>query len=88
MLDTKFDELLEFPCQFPFKVIGKANVQLAQQVEVAAQKISPGQYKTETKTSSQGTYDSVTIKVKVNSKEQIESLYIAFSEIDGVKRVL
>ena len=22
MLDTKFDELLEFPCQFPFKIIG------------------------------------------------------------------
>lgn len=88
MLDTNFDELLDFPCQFPFKVIGKANTHLAQQVAATAQQISPGQYTTETKTSSQGTYDSVTIKVKVKNKEQIESLYEAFADIDGVKRVL
>jgi len=24
-MNTKFDELLEFPCKFPFKVLGEGN---------------------------------------------------------------
>ena len=89
MLDTKFDELLEFPCQFPFKVIGTSDPQLADRVMVVAQQLAPGRYKPTTKLSSKGNYSSITsLRVKVTSKEYLESLYAAFAKVDGVKRVL
>jgi len=32
MLDTKFDELMDFPCAFPFKVVGEAHETLTDKV--------------------------------------------------------
>ncbi|MCV5555230.1 DUF493 family protein, partial [Escherichia coli] len=31
-MNTKFDELLEFPCKFPFKVLGVADPALPEMV--------------------------------------------------------
>ena len=88
MLDTKFDELLEFPCQFPFKIIGTHDATLTDRVMEIAQNLAPGSYTPTTKHSSKGTYSSITLRIEVTSKEQLESLYSAFAQIDGVKRVL
>jgi len=87
-LDTKFDELLEFPCLFNFKVIGSTDPKLQDNIVAVAQQFVKGNYSPKSKQSSKGTYDSVTIKVKVQDKEQVESMYIAFGEIPGVVRVL
>ena len=43
-LNTKFDELLDFPCQFPFKVLGVADETLADQVVAVLQQHAPGDY--------------------------------------------
>lgn len=88
MLDTNFHELMEFPASFPFKVVGDARDTLADDVVAVVQRHAPGDYMPTTKTSSKGTYNSITIKVIVNSKEQIEKLYIELAAIEGVKRVL
>ncbi len=88
MLDTKFDELLEFPCQFPFKIIGTYDATLTDRIMDVAQKLAPGTYKPTTKQSSKGTYNSITLRIEVTSKEHLESLYSAFAQVDGVKRVL
>ncbi|ABV88470.1 MULTISPECIES: DUF493 family protein YbeD [Shewanella] len=88
MLDTKFDELMEFPASFPFKIVGDASDTLADRVVAVAQSLAPGDYAPTTKASSKGTYNSVTIRITVTSKEHIEKLYTQLAAIEGVKRVL
>ncbi|GLP98020.1 DUF493 family protein YbeD [Paraferrimonas sedimenticola] len=87
-MDTKFDELLEFPCSFPFKVVGLADPQLPDHVVKVVQAHVPGDYRPTTAKSSKGTYHSITIRVKVESKQQVESLYSELATIPGVRRVL
>ena len=43
-MNTKFDELLEFPCKFPFKVLGVADPALPDQVVEVLQQHAPGTY--------------------------------------------
>jgi len=88
MLDTKFDELIEFPNSFPFKVVGDAHETLADRVVSVVQQHAPGDYSPSIKVSSKGTYHSITVRVTVQSKEHIETLYVDLAKIDGVKRVL
>ncbi|QFU24036.1 DUF493 family protein YbeD [Shewanella eurypsychrophilus] len=88
MLDTKFDELMDFPNSFPFKVVGDASETLADSVVAVVQQHVPGDYIPSTKVSSKGTYNSITIRVTVQSKEQVETLYTELAAIEGVKRVL
>jgi len=89
-MDTKFDELLEFPCDFGFRIMGFAQDDLPEHVakvldlHVAnAYKLLPGLRK-----SSSGKYHSISYTVKVQSKEQIELLYKELSAIEIVKYVL
>ena len=88
MLDTKFDELMDFPCAFPFKVVGEAHETLTDKVVAVVQKHAPGDYSPSTKTSSKGSYHSITIRVPVTSKDHIEILYTKLASIEGVRRVL
>ena len=88
MLDTKFDEVMEFPASFPFKVVGEASDTLADRVVAVVQQHVPGDYAPSTKVSSKGTYNSITIRVTVQDKAQVETLYIELAAIEGVKRVL
>ena len=66
-LNTKFDELLEFPCSLSFKVMGVADPQLIPDVVSVIQSIAPGDYAPTVKPSSKGTYHSLAIPVIVNS---------------------
>ncbi len=88
MLDTKFDELMEFPASFPFKVMGDASDTLADRVVAVVQRHVPDDYVPSTKVSSKGTYNSITIRVTVQNNTQIETLYTELAAIKGVKRVL
>ncbi|AWB68279.1 hypothetical protein C2869_18490 [Saccharobesus litoralis] len=87
-MKTKFDELLEFPCRFPFKVVGYTDPKLVDNIMLVLQQHAPGEYSPKTKDSGKGTYQSVTIDVTVTSKEHVETLYQALSEIDGVRMVM
>lgn len=86
--DTKFDEYLEFPCPFTFKVMGLANVELTEQVLTVMQEHAPGDYAPRTKPSSKGTYESVTLIATVTSKEHIEIIYTELGSLDDVRYVL
>ncbi|RUO43877.1 hypothetical protein CWE15_01400 [Aliidiomarina taiwanensis] len=87
-MDTKFDEYLEFPCDFTYKVVAEARDNLADEVVAVVQQHVPADYAPTTRPSSKGTYHSVSIRVRVESKEQIEALYNRLASIDGVRRVL
>ena len=88
MMTVKFDELVEFPAVFPFKVMGIAHPQLPEKVVAAVQQHAPGDYTTKVRPSSKGNYHAVSISVTVTSQSHIESLYKALGDSDGVKHVL
>ena len=80
--DKKLKDLLEFPCDFTFKVVGAARPDLVDDVVQTVHK-TPS-----TKESGKGTYHSVSINVRAENIEQIEKLYKELAEIDGVRMVL
>jgi len=89
-MDTKFDELLDFPCDFGFRVMGLAQEELPAVVNCVLELHASGAYKqlSGIRTSSTGKYHSISYTVRVQSKEQIELLYKELSEIDIVRYVL
>lgn len=87
-LNTKFDELLEFPCVFSFKVMGLAEPQMMLDVLGVIQKHAPGDYSPRVKPSSKGTYHSLTIPVTVSSKEHIEAIYTELNKLELVRCIL
>lgn len=88
MQKTQLDQLLEFPCDFPYKVMGLAHAELPDKVIAVVQKHIPGDYAPTVKPSSKGNYHSVSIMVRAENIEQIETLYKELAEIDIVKMVL
>ena len=86
--DAKLKDLLEFPCQFTYKVMGYANPELPELVLEVIQRHAPGDYSPTVKPSGKGTYNSVSITITATSIEQVESLYKELGDIDIVRMVL
>ncbi|MFC3093587.1 DUF493 family protein [Alteromonas sediminis] len=87
-MDTKFDELLEFPTFQTFKIMGVAHDDLPTQVIGRLQELAPGDYSPSVRPSSKGTYHSLSISVKVTSKAHMESIYTELSKLELVRVVL
>lgn len=87
-MNTKFDELLDFPTVLNFKVMGIACDELSDLIVAELQKHTPGDYTTTIKPSSKGNYHSVAIPVTVHSKEHIELIYKTLTAIEEVRYVL
>jgi putative lipoic acid-binding regulatory protein len=87
-MDTKFDELLDFPCVQNFKVMGVAQPDLPELIVECLQKHAPGDYSPSIKPSKNGTYHSVSIGVRVTSKTHMETIYTELSAIEIVRVVL
>lgn len=86
--DTKFDELLDFPCNQTFKVMGLAQDDLTVKIVEVLQEIAPGDFAPKVKPSAKGNYHSVSISVRVTSKEHMELVYTELGNIDIVRVVL
>ena len=87
-METRFDELLEFPCNQTFKVMGVAGEQLPADVIACLQKIAPDDYNPTIKPSAKGNYHSVSVSVRVTSKEHMEQVYTELGDLELVKVVL
>lgn len=87
-METRFDELLDFPCMQTFKIMGEASPQLPDKVIDCLQQIAPGDYSPKIKPSSKGTYHSISLAIRVTSKEHMELIYTEVTKIDIVKVVL
>ncbi|MGO1616466.1 MAG: DUF493 family protein, partial [Oceanisphaera sp.] len=55
-MNTKFDEYLDFPCQFPFKILGLADDRLPDMIVEVLQQHAPGDYSPKVRPSSKGNY--------------------------------
>lgn len=86
--NTKFDELLDFPCNQTFKVMGLAQDDLPNKIIEVLQRIAPGDYAPTVKPSSKGNYHAVSLSVRVTSKEHMEQVYNELGNIDIVRVVL
>jgi putative lipoic acid-binding regulatory protein len=87
--DTKFDEFLEFPCAFTFKVLGVAHEDLVSQVIATLQQhAGANDYAPSVKPSSKGNYHSVSVSVVVRDKDHIELLYTELGRLELVRYVM
>jgi len=73
------DSLIEYPSQFPIKVMGKNHPELAQQLTEVVLQFDPqfDPATVEMRASSQGNYMGLTFTVLATSREQLDGLYRA-----------
>ena len=71
------ESLIEYPCDFPIKVLGRTQAGFAQMVLDIVRKHAPDfdGSTLQMKTSKQGRYLSVTCVVRATSREQLDALY-------------
>lgn len=84
------ETLIEFPCDFPIKIMGARTDDFAQTMVEIVCRHAPG-FAAETvemRTSSSGNYLSVTCVVRAESKAQLDGLYRELSSHPLVKVVL
>jgi putative lipoic acid-binding regulatory protein len=87
-METNFDQLLDFPCQQNFKVVGVAHENLPIDVIACLQIHAPGDYSPTIKPSSKGSYHAFSLSVTVTSKAHMETLYTELSRLELVRVVL
>lgn len=86
--DTQLAQLLEFPCEYPVKVVGLNRDGFKSEVLHVLFEIMGIDYKLDEKPSSQGKYMAYATTITAENIEQIEKLYHNLGAIDGVKMVL
>jgi putative lipoic acid-binding regulatory protein len=84
------DTLLEFPCAFPLKIMGRADGALAEAVLGIVRRHAPDfdGGTMETRVSSGGNYVSLTCTIEATSRAQLDALYRELSGHPAVKVVL
>jgi hypothetical protein len=88
--DARKDSLIEYPSQFPIKVMGAKVDGFVHAVTQIAESFDPAFDATtiELRTSKAGNYLGVTVTVTATSREQLDDLYRALSAHPLVKVVL
>lgn len=88
--DTRKDSLIEYPSQFPIKVMGLKVEGFVHAVTQVAEQFDPAfdASTVELRPSSGGKYLGVTITVTATSREQLDELYRTLSSHPMVKVVL
>lgn len=84
------DQLLEFPCEFPVKVMGPDSDSFRAEVaEVLARHVpDEDQAGLTTQGSSAGRFVSITLTIRARSREQIDHLYRELNGLDSVLMTL
>jgi putative lipoic acid-binding regulatory protein len=90
MKSTNQETLLEFPCDFALKVMGKANTDFDLLVVEIVRKHCPdlGEGAVRQRESKGGNYVSVTVNIVARSKSQLDALYTELSTHERTLMVL
>lgn len=88
--NTETETLIEFPCNFPIKVMGETHDEFTAEVTKAIQLHIPefGSHLIEMRGSAGGKYISLTCLVYVTSKPQLDDIYRTLTAHPMVKVVL
>jgi len=75
--ESKESPKIEYPCDYPIKVLGDSGIDLYTLVMTVMESYSPGFNKSKTtiKDSKNGTYQAITVTITATSAEQIQSLF-------------
>jgi putative lipoic acid-binding regulatory protein len=86
----RIEQLLEFPVDFPIKIVGRRVDDFAQQIAEAVQAHVPAFDPSgmEIRASAQGNWLSLTVVVQIESRTQLEALYRALGSHPLVRMVL
>ncbi|MCG2585194.1 DUF493 family protein [Massilia sp. TS11] len=89
-MNRPVDDLIEFPSDFPIKVMGAAHVDFAATIVEVVTAHDPTFHagRLESRPSSKGNYTGLTVTVRATSREQLDNLYRALSAHPMVKIVL
>lgn len=81
------DDLLDFPCDFPVKVMGRADEAFERvATEIVERHAGPlGPERRARRASRDGNFVSLTLTIRAESREQLDALY---SELSAHQRVL
>ena len=84
------DSLIEYPCDFPIKIMGARVDDFAQTITAVVQKHAPDfdAAQLEMRPSKQGNYLSLTATIRATSRAQLDALYTELSGHPLVKVVL
>ena len=84
------ETLLEFPCQFPIKVMGNNHANFENEIVMIVREHAPdlGEGAVKSKPSRTGKYLAVTVTFTATSKMQIDTLYQALHTHPDVKMML
>ncbi len=84
------ESLIEYPSDFPIKIMGAADLAFIQTMVELVREHDPSFHegKVETRPSTKGTYIGLTVTVRAVSREQLDNLYRALSAHPMVKVVL
>ncbi|MFM0354095.1 DUF493 family protein [Paraburkholderia nemoris] len=84
------ESLLEFPCDFPIKIMGKSHPEFAETIVTVVRQfdneVDPACV--ETRPSSGGNYTGLTVTVRATSQAQLDDIYRALTGHPMVKVVL
>jgi len=76
-MTDKTDELFNFPCDFPIKIMGRCDCELeilvVEIINKHVSNLTEGAVKT--RPSGKGNFISVTVTVKAESREQLDNIY-------------
>jgi putative lipoic acid-binding regulatory protein len=84
------ETLLEFPCDFPIKIMGERRDEFAQRIVELVLRHAPD-FKADTvemRSSSSGKYLSITCTVRATSKDQLDAMYREVTAHPWVKMAL
>jgi uncharacterized protein len=87
---TTADDLFDFPCDFPIKVMGKAHPEFHDAIVTVIREYD-GEFdvtRIETRPSSGGNYTGLTITVRAQSRAHLDDIYRALTGHPMVKIVL
>jgi putative lipoic acid-binding regulatory protein len=85
------ETLLEFPCDFPIKVMGKSHPEFAQTIAAVVREMDShfdDATHLETRASSGGNYTGLTVTVRAMSRAHLDDIYRALHSHPMVKVVL
>lgn len=84
------DELFNFPCQFPIKIMGRCNCELETLVvEVVNRHVTDlAENAVATRPSGKGNFISVTVTITATSREQIDNIYLELTAREEVLMAL
>ncbi len=77
-MNSEQDTIIEFPCQFPIKVMGKAEGDFDALVVEIIRKHAPDltDFAVKSRLSREGRYVSVTITIEAQNKKQLDNIYM------------